>query len=398
MDDLSRTVARQIIDRVGGPGQPPEYGFQYFTAGLDPYLRVIGDEYLDDFVGHGGSTFKLVVGPFGGGKTHLLYSIRELAWKSNYATSYIELSQNSTPFHKLELVYGSIVQNVASPLPPEELLEGQSKGIESLLTTALERERTQLEASGLTGSDLDEALDAWVGGFGRFDSVSYQRAIRAAYAALRAEREDEFETVCQWLRGEGYVPASHRKLGILQRIDKSTAFSMIRSLVQLVRALGYAGLVVLLDEAEPNSSLNTRQRETVLSNLRELIDEVGRSDLKYSMFVYAVPDEHFLEGRGLTYRALVQRLQTTFSRSNPTGVKILLDEIWADPISTLVEIGHKLAKILEVANQASLDPAAIESTVQRIADESYEQRFGDIGYRRQFVQNVIVALNAMVPR
>jgi len=72
MDDLTKQVARQVIDRVGGPGQPPDYGFQYFSAGLGPYLGVIEAEYLHDFIREGGSSFKIVVGPYGGGKTHLL--------------------------------------------------------------------------------------------------------------------------------------------------------------------------------------------------------------------------------------------------------------------------------------------------------------------------------------
>ena len=79
MDDLTKRVAREIIERVGGPGEPPDYGFQYFSAGLGLYLGVIEDEYLRDFIREGGSSFKMVVGPYGGGKTHLLYSVRELA-------------------------------------------------------------------------------------------------------------------------------------------------------------------------------------------------------------------------------------------------------------------------------------------------------------------------------
>ena len=43
---LSRDVARSVIDTVGGPGEPPQYGFQYFTAGIEDYLHVLDDEYL----------------------------------------------------------------------------------------------------------------------------------------------------------------------------------------------------------------------------------------------------------------------------------------------------------------------------------------------------------------
>jgi hypothetical protein len=395
MDDLTKHVARQIIDRVGGPGQPPDYGFQYFSAGLGPYLGVIEAEYLDDFIREGGSSFKIVVGPYGGGKTHLLYSVRELAWKNNYVTSYIELRQNSTPLHKLELVYASVVQRVAVPQPPEEILTGQSHGIESLLRSALQRQRDSLRDAGVPAAEVDGEIRAWIAGFSRLDSVSFQKAIRAAFAALLADREDDFDSICQWLRGEGYLRAVHGKYGILQKIDKSTAFSMTRSLLQVVRDLGYEGLVVLMDEAEQGSSLNSKQRDTLLSNLRELIDEVGRSDFKHAMLFYAVPNETFLQGRGQVYQALVQRLSTTFDRINPTGVKIMLDDVWADPIPTLAEIGQKLARIYEVGYDCTLDPEHVTARAGELAEEAYEQRFGDVGYRRLFVQNMVSALSRM---
>jgi hypothetical protein len=58
MSELTQLIARRIIDRVGGSGQPPEYGIEYFSAGLDPYLDVIDAEYLSTLISQGGSTFK----------------------------------------------------------------------------------------------------------------------------------------------------------------------------------------------------------------------------------------------------------------------------------------------------------------------------------------------------
>ena len=43
---LNTLIARRIVETVGAYGTPPEYGFQFFTAGLDEYLRCIHEEYL----------------------------------------------------------------------------------------------------------------------------------------------------------------------------------------------------------------------------------------------------------------------------------------------------------------------------------------------------------------
>lgn len=59
-DGIDSISARKIIEIVGGQGNPPEYGFQYFTAGLDSYLKTIDEDYLGSFIKDGGSSFKRV--------------------------------------------------------------------------------------------------------------------------------------------------------------------------------------------------------------------------------------------------------------------------------------------------------------------------------------------------
>jgi hypothetical protein len=130
---LDKISAKRIINDVGGTGQPPLYGYQFFSAGLEEYIKTIEEEYLDDYIKYGGSSFKLVVGAYGGGKTHFLYNIQGKSWDSNYITAYIELSPNSTPFHKLEQVYKSIVSNLLYPQDSETLIEGYDKGIEAAI-------------------------------------------------------------------------------------------------------------------------------------------------------------------------------------------------------------------------------------------------------------------------
>jgi hypothetical protein len=175
----------------------------------------------------------------------------------------------------------------------------------------------------------------------------------------------------------------------MQKIDKSTAFSMIRSLIRLVREVGYSGLVVLFDEAEQIPSMSGKEKDRLLSNLRELIDECGHRTLANSMFFYAVPDENFLQGRTQIYEALRQRVSTVFEKFNPSGVKINLEELSQRPEQLLHEIGEKLAYIYEIAYEMKFDSDTLRESIGNIADAAYERRFGDIGYKRLFVQSVV---------
>ncbi|MEA3325117.1 MAG: BREX system ATP-binding domain-containing protein [Euryarchaeota archaeon] len=386
--------ARKIIEIVGGQGNPPEYGFQYFTAGLDNYLGTIDEDYLGSFVKDGGSAFKMVIGVYGGGKTHFLYCIREIAWNYDYIASYIVLSPEQTPFYKLEQVYRTIASNLIYPQTPEELLSGYDRGIEAVIKAWYSRKYQEM-AGKLPDDLIAQELNAYASALGPYESTSFRNAVKEAFLSLTERRDDDFTLIIQWLEGENPPKNLLKDFKIFEKIDKSTAFKMIRSLVQWVRDIGYAGIVVLMDEAEQTPSMTTKQKAALLSNMRELIDECGHTNFRNAMWFYAVPDENFLEGRTQVYEALRQRLSSVFdATTNPTGVKIYLEETSADPIELLTDIGKKLSAIYEVAYRVKFETVALDETIADVAKAAYERKL-EIGYKREFVKNVIVALHRL---
>jgi len=389
MSELNPQIARRIIDTVGANGIPPAYGFQFFTAGLDPYLSVIDEEYLSTFIKQGGSAFKMVVGVYGGGKTHFLYCVRDLAWKNQFAVSYVSLAPGESPFHRLDLVYQAIVKGLLPPLSPQEFLSGYEQGIVPFIRSWFSMKYQEALGQGFSGEGLREELLGEIESIRGIESISFLKAVKEAFKALLDKREEDFLTICQWIMGEGFDRRVHGKFGILQRIDKTTAFPMIRSLVQWVKQIGFSGLVILLDEAERVPSLSTKQRELHLNNLRELIDECGHTNFQSVMIFYAVPDENFLEGRTQIYEALRQRVATVFDELNPTGVKIELEKIPVEPIALLEEIGSKLKHVYKVAYQYDFDELLAKQIVKQIAEAAHKQRYGDVGYKRLFVQKLI---------
>lgn len=395
MDDLERPLARRIIETVGAYGAPPEWGFQLFSAGIGPYLDILDTDYLGDFIAGGGASFKLVVGAYGGGKTHFLYSVREVAWRHRYAVAYVPLSAEESPFHRLELVFRAIVQSLTPPLEPEELFRGAERGIDAFLKSWVAETRQRLEADGLTGSELNAALLTEVGrSLDEVESVNFSQAVRHMVEALLEGRDDDYLNVLQWISVQGYDRATHKQYGILHPVDRSHAFSMLRSLVRWVRNLGYSGLAILFDEAEQVPSLSSKQREIMLSNLREIIDECGHASFRNVLILYAIPDMGFFEGRSNVYEALKQRIGTVFDFINPTGVRIDLERVMGgDPVALLVQIGERLADIFEAAYAVTLPPEKVPHALRLVAEAAYEQRFGDIGYKRVFVQGAVRALH-----
>lgn len=397
IEGLTRRQARRVIEVVGSSGQPPEWGFQFFSVGLEPYLRVIEDDYLKALIRDGGSSFKVVVGEYGGGKTHFLYSLRELAWAHNYLVSYCPLSPNDAPFYKLERVYRAIVTNLMRPLSPEELLAGTEKGMGALLKAVHQDLIESLRADDVPEDQWKDRLHDFAAHATRgLENPNFARALRAALDALIDGKYDIFEEALRYLHLDGYDRLVHKEMGILAPIERGQAFSALRSLVSFIRWRDYSGLVILLDEVEHIGSLSSRNKELMLSNLRELVDQCGSAAFANVMIFYAVPNDNVLtEGRTPAYEALRYRIQTVFDYSNPTGVKIRLDRLGKEPRSFLLEVGARLTDIYETAYDVQFPLDLKTKVVSVLAEAAVQQMYGSIGYRRLFVQALVRALHTL---
>ena len=392
MSKLSTFAARRIIETVGSSGTPPQWGFQYFTAGIEPYLTVLEDDYLKEYLLEGGSTFKLLVGTYGGGKTHFLYSVRDIGWRHGYPVAYVPLSPDASPFHRLDRVYAAIARSITLPVEGEAVFDVHERGLLPLIKMWHMRLTSELEERGLPPDELLEAeIQVAQKNVQGVESLQMQKGLTEALRALATGRDDQLADLLGWLGAEGYDRERHRRFGLLHGVDKSVALTMMRSLVQWIRELGYPGICILFDEAEQVPSLSTKQRDSLLSNLRELIDECGHHHFQGVMMMYAVPDENFFEGRSSVYEALNQRISSVFEVFNPTGVKIRLDDLDIEPIELLQRIGEKLAAVYETAYGVKIPNAA--DVVGSVGRAAYEQRFGDIGYKRLFVQGCVKAFH-----
>lgn len=386
---VDRQLAHAIISKLGSTGTPPEFGIEEFTVGLDRYLDVVEKEYLDGILKFNLSSFKLVTGNYGGGKTHFLYSVRNLAFRHGYCVAYVSLSPTECPFDKLELVYKTVVSSLNVPHPTDAPLEPGRAGIETVIRRWFEQRKAEADRSG--------AMAEYLAGLPESESTSFSNAMRGAFESLSAGDADGFAEVVQWLKGEDIPKDVRQRHRISERVDKATAFRMLRSLVQWVHTIGYHGLVLLFDEAERGVSMSSsRDRRRALDNLRQLVDECGNSRLPGALVMYAVPDENLLlDGSGGVYEALKQRLRSAFSRANPVGVRINLEELDIEPIEFLRLLGRRLAELFEQAYQLQLPKDRKEGALETIAGLAVSAFALDVSYRRLFVVAALEALHRL---
>ncbi len=389
-DSLDPLVARGIVNVLGSTGTPPQHGIEYYTVGLEPYLKTLEEEYLKGILRIDYSAFKLIVGSYGGGKTHFLYNVRDLAFKENFVVSYVPLSPSECPFDRLELVYKAIVDNILAPPSGEKAVSLPERGIEGFLRIWYGQITSGLEGAEDRESLMAETLETITG----IESISFRNAVTGAIKSLFKGDQEEFARFLLWLKVEGYARDELRKYGVMEDITRVTAFKMIRSLIQWIKLIGYPGMVFLFDEAERSMSvIRAREKKIALDNLRQIVDECGNGRLPGSMVLYAIPDENqLLEGTLGVYEALRQRLRGIFHRSNPSGAKINLEDLDMNPVEFLVRLGKKLCQIYRVAYEFSFDDTEL---VNNAAKAAYSFRFHGIGHRRLFVKALIQCLHEL---
>lgn len=384
---MDKREALLIINKLGSTGTPPEIGIETFTIGLDKYLKVVDSEYINGILKqYHLSSFKIVIGNYGGGKTHFLYSIRNLAFKNNYVVAYVALNPTECPFDKLELVYKQVINNIQIPAPDNDIMTPPITGIEAFIEHWYNSVKAKI-------NHID-AINDYLNVLKGVESISFLNAVKSAFFNIASDNYEEFQGVVQYLKGEDISKDIKARYRISERIDKSTAFRMIRSLIQWLHLIGYNGVIFLFDEAERGISMSSsKDKRKALDNLRQIVDECGNSRLPGAMFFYAIPDENLLlEGSGGVYEALKQRLRSVFSQVNPLGVKINLEELGITPEDFLIQLGEKLVSIFETAYSFKLDEQKAQDLIQHIADESAKAFAYDISYRRLFVVSLIETL------
>jgi hypothetical protein len=387
---LTQQEAQQIVRKLGESGIPPTRGLEAYTVGMDSLLNTLESEYLQGYLRDGGSSFKLVVGEYGSGKSHLLYRIRDKAWENGYVVSRTELSPKECPYDNQLKVYQSVVNNLIYHDPDPNVED--TSGIESFLENYFFHTMRALGVEQFTTSiGIDLRAKLWLDTILRYkvESPSYRHAVYFYLQAVAEEDEANKRLIGAWLRGETVALKDLRKFVITEKIDRSVAFKMLRSLSQLIHEFGFAGLVLLFDEGDRMVSIGSSRTERIAcDNLREVIDRCAGESLPATLFAYAVPP-YFVTNIAPQYEALSQRISSKvkFSRKNPFSVQISLDQLDFPGEELLCLIGEKLLNIFELAYGLKLDHRLQTKNIAQLA--SVCSSLLSTSHRRHFVKSLI---------
>lgn len=385
---VDRGQARKILAQMGENGKPPDVGISHINVGNESYLKVIDATYIKDVVkAVEGSSFKLVQGTYGAGKTHFLYCVRDLAWRRDLLTAYVTISPKETPFNRPLAIYRAVAQRLELPRGPDG---DETRGLDDVI-------RRRIEEMQNDGEDVR----AWTDTLARAPMTrhSFRDAVVGFVRAILDRDDRTAQRLAAWLRGEDVSLVEAKSVGIYEVPGNENGFGMVRSLVQLVPRLGFEGTVLLLDEAERRLSIDVKPTKAVaetVDHLRELVDLCGRSELPRTLIFYAVTPA-FTQQILPLYPALQQRLGSPIqfvSVQNPKAPVIDLEALDLEPKKLLAKVGARLAQVASRAYDWEPNQNMVDANLERMVAVVTEEQL-EVGHRRFFVKLWVRLLDQM---
>jgi len=262
-----RGVAQQTLEAMR-LGVVPSANLDAYTVGRDYELDLV-DSDLENARTEGGAV-RAFLGDYGVGKTHLLELIQQRALEANFLVARVVLDPEETSPAHPKRVYRAVVRSLTYP----DQRSAEGLGLLPLLQKVA-AEAPQATANGAKGQAPHLYLKAAVGYFNALNSCTDKnlpRGVGTDQLAVWVERSREL--LLDWIEGHPtlsnqVIDAQLSKLkgrhphvySLMDYRPWSRIYGYLLSGISTVaRAVGYSGLVVLLDEAEFYSLLNKDNR------------------------------------------------------------------------------------------------------------------------------------------
>lgn len=266
-------------------------------------------------VADGGSTFRLVTGEYGSGKTFFLNLVRSVAMEKKVVTANADLN----PDRRLHAtggqsrsLYAELMRNLATRMKPDG---GALAGVvEKFVSSTI----TEAKATGVNPElaihQKLEHLTEMVNGY------DFAAVIAAYWKGFEQGNEQLKADAIRWLRGEFTTKTEARTaLGVRTIVDDASFYDQLKLMGRFIRLAGYSGLLICLDEMVNLYKLaNTQARNANYEQILRILNDSLQGSAEGLGFILGGTPEFLLDTRrGLySYPALQSRLaENSFAKN-----------------------------------------------------------------------------------
>jgi|CXWL01.1.fsa_nt_gi hypothetical protein len=399
---IMKREAKTILNSLSA-GVVPRTGLRHISVGRLPEVAALKSDL--DHNREGGATVRFVIGRFGSGKSFLLQLMRTYALESKFVVADADFSPERRLFGSGDeaiATYRELMKNLSTQTRPDgnalpTIIEKWISGIQTNVAAEnnLEHGSPQFvsQVKNRIVSTLNE-MQELVHGYD-FGSV-----LAAYYQGYSDNNEEMKANAIRWLRGEFSTKTeAFAALKVRSIIDSDNFYDYLKVLAVFFEKIGYAGLVVCLDEAAylykiTNSVSRNNNYEAILSIVNDCLQ--GKA-AHIGFLIGGTPE--FLEDqrRGLfSYEALRSRLAANRflgeGLQDFTGPVLKLSSLTAEEIFVLLQ------KIRDIhRDQATTAVQMTDQDVHAYMEETL-RRMGarEFTTPRELVREFVNLLNLLV--
>ena len=311
MSSPIRSKDRDAVVQSLRAGVVPRAGQHLIQVGRAREVETLVSDI--DRLADGGSSFRLVIGEYGAGKTFFLNLVRAIAMERKLVVASADLNPDRR-LHasggQARSLYAELMRNLATRTKPEG---GALAGVvEKFISTA----KSEAKAQGVPTEQVLRAkleqLTELVNGYDFADVI-------AAYCRGFDEGNEQLKSdAIRWLRGEFATRTDARAaLGVRTIVDDASVYDQLKLMGRFVRLAGFSGLLVCLDELVNLYKLaNAQARNSNYEQLLRMLNDSLQGTAVGLGFVLGGTPEFLMDTRRgvYSYQALQSRLaQNTFT-------------------------------------------------------------------------------------
>ncbi|MBI5543782.1 MAG: BREX system ATP-binding protein BrxD [Deltaproteobacteria bacterium] len=383
---LSLRDVQHVFERLRS-GVVPERGLDAFAVGIERQRSELGRQLELAQAGEG--LFKFLRGGYGCGKTFMARLALLDAQERGFATSFVVVSDNDLHFHRFDDVYRKVVQELGTASCPRgalgDIVDRWIAKVENALVDGGADDRAP-DFDAKVQSRMGEEIASLTGGKAPEDLA---RVLRQIFTLKQAGKNVEAGALLSWLSGSGNVAADMKKsAGVKGDISSRDALAYLHGILELVKAAGYKGLLIVIDEAETILRMKSDVRGKSLNGIRQICDAAAQ--FKGLLWVFTGTPEFFDTKRGVAgLQPLHDRIQF-IQQAGYAPLKQPQLELKPFDAGRLKEVALKLRELYPATDPPGLEARATAEFIERLVADVTKGFNGDVGVvPRQFLRQLV---------
>jgi hypothetical protein len=390
MTALTRQDLEHLFEALR-KGLVPERGLDTFVVGIEKQRGEMQRQL--DLARSGEGTVKFLRGGYGCGKTFMARLTVLDAQAQAFATSFVVVSDNDLRFQRFDDVYRKVMSELGTSRCPRgalgDILDRWIGQVEERLIAAGDSE-AHAGFDDRVRRRLDEDLAALTGGQAPQDFV---RVVQTIFDLKQRGALAEAGALISWLCGSGNVAASAKKsAGIKGDIESRNALDYLRGVIEIVKAAGHRGLVIVIDEAETILRMRKDSRHKSLNGIRQIADAAG--SYPGLLWVFTGTPELFDTRQGVAGLAPLHERIRFLKQGRFASLRQAQLELTPFDGERLRAVALRLRELFPAGDRMRLESRISSAFVDRLVAEVTRGFKGDVGVvPRQFLRELITQMD-----